>query len=397
MTDITSTVYELRPEPTTLGGAVGILSNGLRLFHRLGVYDELLAHGSSHSTLSLRSLKGSVITRQDFVGKVREQNGGFGYLRIKRTELLQVLLNAAEKAKIPVHFGKKITKIEENDKEVKVTFSDGTTDTADLLFGCDGIHSAVRKLYVDPDHTMEYTGFSGLGALISTSVLPEGAAEELKGINATLTTEGVFLTMSCSPNDDEAFWGFSKQVPLPPTGDSRDGWELKREKEIADFKAHIMSLIGNAKGDWGNVMRAMVNETSVVRFYPVFRLASGGKWFKGRCLLLGDAAHAMSPHAGQGVSMATEDVFMIARLLEDPNRSLEDAYATYDKIRRPRVNEITKQATSNSEVRKNTGDLGLWMKETAIWAYFWGASWLGYKPLSNTERQLLYDVDEAEI
>lgn len=390
-------MYELRPEPTTLGGAIGILSNGLRLFHKLGVYDDLVAKGSSHSMLSLRSLKGSIITQQNIVGRVRELNGGFGYLRIKRVDLLDVLLKAADKAKIPVHFGKKIVKIEENENDVKVTFSDGTIDTGDLLLGCDGIHSAVRKLYVDPDHAMEYTGFAGLGALIPMSALPDHSVEELKGISATLTTQGVFLTMSCSSKDDEAFWGFSKEVPLPATGDTRDGWEVRRDEEIARFKNDLLGMIGDAKGDWGDTMRTMVKETSVVRFYPVFRLAAGGKWYRGRCLLLGDAAHAMAPHAGQGVSMAAEDVFMLARLLEHPNRSLEDAYASFDKIRRPRVDEITKQATSNSEVRRNSSEWGLWLKETAIWAYFWASSLVGYKALANTERQLLYDVDEEKI
>jgi 2-polyprenyl-6-methoxyphenol hydroxylase-like FAD-dependent oxidoreductase len=397
MTDISSTVFELRSEPTTLGGAIGILSNGLRLFHRLGVYDDLLSRGSSHSTLTLRSLKGSIITAQDIVGQVRQQNGGFGYLRIKRRDLLDVLLAAAEKAKIPIHYGKKITKIEETEEQVKVTFSDGTTDTGHLLLGCDGIHSAVRKLYVDPQHVTEYTGFSGLGAMIPTSVLPDGAADDLKGLNATLTTEGTFLTMSCSAKGDEALWAFSKEVPLPSTGDTRDGWEVKREEEVADFQQELWPVVENAKGDWGKTMRAMVKQTSVVNFYPIFKLAPGGKWYRGKCLLLGDAAHAMAPHAGQGVSMAAEDVFMIARLLEDPGRSLGDAYAAFDRTRRPRINEITKQATSNSEVRRKSGEWGLWVKETVIWAYFRASSLVGYNALANTERQLLYDVDEAEI
>ncbi|TWU78556.1 hypothetical protein ED733_003205 [Metarhizium rileyi] len=397
VTDVVSTVYELRPEPTTLGGAVGILPNGLRLFHRLGVQDDLLSRGSSTSTLTLRSLKGGIIAVQDIVGRVREQNGGIGYLRIKRSDLLDVLLKAAEQAKIEIHFGKRLVKIEEEADEVKATFSDGTTDTGDLVLGCDGIHSSVRKLHVDPGHAIEYTGFAGLNALVPIFALPPGAANELGGINATLTTEGAFLTMSCSRDDDEAFWAFSREVPLPSTGDTRDGWELKREVEIADFKNDVLGRLRDARGDWGEIMRAMVQETSVVRFYPVFKLASGRTWYRGRCILLGDAAHAMSPHAGQGVSMATEDVFMIARLLGDPGRSLEDAFATYDRIRRPRVDEITDQATRNSRVRKSSSEWGLMLKEAVIWAYFSVCSLVGYNFLASTERQLLYDVDEAKI
>ncbi|KHN97979.1 FAD binding domain protein [Metarhizium album ARSEF 1941] len=288
-------------------------------------------------------------------------------------------------------------RIEESETEVKVTFSDGTTDTGDLLIGCDGIHSAVRKLYVDPEHALEYTGFSTLAAILPKSALPEGSVDDLKGIVATLTTQGVFLTMSCSAKDDEVFWAFSTQVSLPNTGDTRDGWEVKRKEEVAGFKNDLLDLLRNAKGEWGHAMRAMIEQTSVVRFYPIFKLASGGEWYKGRCLLLGDAAHAMSPHAGQGVSMAIEDVFMMARLLEDHTRPLEDVFEKFDAVRRPRVNEITAQAAKNSEVRKRSGEWGLWWKETVIWAYFRVSSLVGYNSLAGMERQYLYDVDEVDI
>ncbi|KHN97980.1 FAD binding domain protein [Metarhizium album ARSEF 1941] len=96
--NVAATVYELRPEPTTLGGAVGLLPNGLRLFRRLGVYSDLVSRGSGHSVFTLRSLNGGIVTTQDLVGRVREQNGGVGYLRIKRTDLLDVLLRASQKA-----------------------------------------------------------------------------------------------------------------------------------------------------------------------------------------------------------------------------------------------------------------------------------------------------------
>ncbi|KAK2612695.1 hypothetical protein QQS21_001312 [Conoideocrella luteorostrata] len=397
MTDICSTIYELRAEPTTLGGAVGIFSNGLRLFHRLGLYEELAARGSSESTMTLHSLNGGIITSRDLVGAVKEQNGGFGYLRIKRPELLEVLMTAAKEAQIPIHFNKNLVNITETSSSVKVTFSDGSTDEADILFGCDGIHSAVRKLYVDPSQTPGYTGFAGIGAIITRPESIKSSANDLKGINATLTTEGGIGVMSCSVEGDQLFWGVSKEVPLPASGDSRDGWEVKREKEVADFKNNLLELLKNARGEWGVVLRSIVNETTAVKFYPTFELPSGGKWHKGRCLLLGDAAHAMSPHAGQGLSQAVEDVFMISRLLADPSRPLENVFTTYDAVRRPRVNEITKLAASNSDVRRKTNEWGLWFKELVIWIYFAGSRLIGYKTGRAMERQLLYDVDEAEV
>jgi 2-polyprenyl-6-methoxyphenol hydroxylase-like FAD-dependent oxidoreductase len=136
---------------------------------------------------------------------------------------------------------------------------------------------------------------------------------------------------------------------------------------------------------------------SSVNFYPVYRLLPGGVWFKGRCLLVGDAAHAMSPHAGQGVSMALEDVFLLSRLLEDPERPLTKVFEIYDGIRRPRVNEIFKLAAQNAGVRRRTGSWGLWLKEVQIsmamtLSWFFGADKRGLR-----QGHLVYDIDEVGL
>ncbi|KAJ6437417.1 salicylate hydroxylase [Purpureocillium lavendulum] len=402
-TNISCAIYELRPEPTTLGGAIGIFSNGMRLLHRLGLHDDLLARGSSHSCFVLRSMQGGVLGEQDMASTARKTTG-FGYLRIKRTDLLDVLLEAIAKARIPVHYGKRLTAIEDHADGVTVTFSDGTTDTGDVLLGCDGIHSYVRKLYVDPDQNPVYSGFAGIGSIIPIAALGSSAAtaSNVRGITATLTQEGAFGAMSCSAADDELLWGFSKEVPVPESGDTRDGWEVQNKAEVARFKESMLTLLEGARGDWGDTMRKIVQATDVVKSYPIFKLPLGGAWSRGRCLLLGDAAHAMPPHAGQGVSMALEDAFLAVRLLKDlkdhpQGQPLDAVFATYDRIRRPRVDEIAKKAASNADVRKKTGPVGLYIKEWVIWAYMWVAWAFGLQSIGVDQRHLVYDIDEAKL
>lgn len=318
-------------------------------------------------------------------------------IRLKRTDLLDVLLEAVNKAEIPVHYNKRLVGIEENEEGVTATFSDGTTDTAELLLGCDGIHSNVRRLYVDPSQAPEYSGFAGLTSLIPASSISESAASQLQGINPTLTQDGMFTVVSCTASDDELFWVFSRQVPLPESGDARDGWEVHRKEEVQGFKSHLLGLFENAQGEWGSTMREIVKKTSVVQFYPVYKLPLGGAWYKGRCLLLGDAAHAIQPQASQGVSMALEDTFLISRLLKDPTRSLSDIFENFDRIRRPRVDEIAKLAVENAEGRKKSGPWGFWLKERVIWMYM-GVSWaLGLDKLGSGQKHLVYDIDEEEL
>ncbi|KAJ5370753.1 uncharacterized protein N7496_006845 [Penicillium cataractarum] len=395
-TNIQVTIYELRAEPTTLGGAVGIQPNGLRLLDRLGVYEKAAARGFISSNLTLHSMQGHIVAQQDFVGWAREQTG-FGYMRIKRTDLVDVLLGAVQKAKIPIHFNMRLTTIKESDESVHVTFGDGSTDTADMLFGCDGIHSFVRRAYVDSKKTLEYSGMSGLGSIIPTSILSSSTTTQITGLDATLTEDGMLAVNPCSAGKDELFCFFSKEVGLPNSGDSRDGWAVHRKEEVDGFKSAMLETLESAKGEWGIAMKEVVDSISVVNFYPVYRLRPGGVWSRGRCILLGDAAHAMSPHAGQGVSMALEDVFLLSRLLEDPERPLKKAFEIYDRIRRPRINEIFKLAAQNAQVRKKTGPWGLWLKEvqfslamTLSWVF--GADKRGLR-----QGHLVYDVDEVDL
>ncbi|KAM0425807.1 hypothetical protein ACHAPT_009058 [Fusarium lateritium] len=395
-TNILCTVYELRPEPTTLGGAIGIPPNGLRLLDRLGVLDKLQKRGSNHSNLAMHSINGSMLGQQDLIGAARDITG-FGYLRIKRTELQKVMTDAIDKAAIPIHYNKQLTSIKDTAEGVEVTFSDGTVDTGDLLLGCDGIHSSVRRLHVDPEQTPEYTGMAGLGALVPASKLSEPARSQIKGMNITMTQEGMLLAMTCTASDDEFFWAFSKEVPLPDSGDARDGWEVRRKEEVDGFKSTLLDILKNAGGEWGNIMKQLVNNTSVVKFYPTYKLPLGRPWNKGRCLLLGDAAHAMPPHAGQGVSMALEDVFLLSRLLENQTQPLQETLNKFTKIRRPRVDELASRSVENGSIRRKTGPWGLWVKEMGLWMYMRGFWAFGMNRWGSATEQMVYDIDEEPI
>lgn len=333
---------------------------------------------------------------QDLVGEAQDETG-FGYLRIKRTALQDVLLGAANTAEIPVHYNKRLTAVEESEGGVMVRFSDGTTDTADLLLGCDGIHSSVRHLHIDPQQLPEYSGLSAIGSTIPTSVLSKSAAADIRGMNVTLTQEGMFLAMTCTALDDEIFWGFQMDIPLPESGDAKDGRDLRHKEELGAFKIKLQKLLESTRGEWAGTMSELVNKSSVINLIPIYKLSLGGTWFKGRCLLIGDAAHAMQPHAGQGISMALEDGFLLARLLKDTPRSLNDVYERFDQIRRPRVDKIHRLAEHNMQIRKRSGPWGLWFKELGIWAYFGTTRIFGLSKKVSTHKHLIYNIDDEEL
>lgn len=308
-----------------------------------------------------------------------------------------MLLDTVQRAGISIYYNKKLTAIEEGDEEITAYFSDGTSETADFLLGCDGIHSSVRRLLVDPLQVPEYSGFAGLTALVPSSDLSEPAASRLQGINPTLTEEGMFTTVLCTALDDEIYWVFSRQTPLPETRDIRDGWEIRRKDEVREFKSALLELLENASGEWGDIMKDIIQKTSTVQFFPVYKLPLGAPWYKGRCMLLGDAAHAIQPQASQGISMALEDAFLLSRLLQDPCRSIDNIFETFDRIRRPRVDEIASLAAHNAESRKKSGPWAFWFKQQVIWV-FMGAFWaLGLGRLNLGQKHLVYDIEEEYL
>ncbi|KAJ5534048.1 hypothetical protein N7527_000302 [Penicillium freii] len=376
---ISCVVYEVRSEPTTLGGAIGIPSNGLRLLERMGLYDAMMAKGSETSMLNLHSLKGNEMGRLDMASWSRQQTG-FGYLRIRRTDLMEVFLHAANERGVAVQFNKRLTKIEEKNGKVTVFFSDGTSDTGDFLLGCDGIHSSVRTLYVDPDCTPQYTGISNLFSLVPTSNLPP-AASLMDALHATLTPDGMFGISPATTDRDMVYWFFSREIAMPESGDTRDGWEERGQKEVDNLKNTFIDLLGKADSPWVNMLKDVVRKTDVVKFYPIFKIPPRRPWHKGRCLIIGDAAHVMPPHASQGVSVALEDVFLFSNLLahhshdvNTPNsRNLDDLLQSYENKRKVRTEQMLKTAEQNGDVRKKKTPLRLRANELALswglWVY----------------------------
>ncbi|KAJ5328392.1 hypothetical protein N7452_008782 [Penicillium brevicompactum] len=390
--NISCVIYELRDQPTTLGGAVGIMPNGLRLLDRLGVYDELCARGYGGGMLTMHSAAGDVVGAQDFVGWARSETG-YGYLRIKRVDLVDVLLEAVRREGIEIRFGVRVTGIEGG-----VVSTESGDEEADLVLGCDGIHSFVRKAVVDPGFVGVYSGIAGSFSIVPSSRLPAQSTDLMTGLHGMMTEEGMFMVNPCTANKDEVMWGFSREVQLPESGkDGRDGWEETRKAEVEGFREYLLKVLAKASGEWGSVVRDLVCNTSSINFYPVYRLPLGGRWYKGRCLLLGDAAHAMSPHAGQGTSMALEDVFLLSRLLEDSSRPLSQVFTKFDEIRRPRVDEIYMQAVKNGAARKKTGPWGLWMKELGFGMLMNVSSALGLDKRGYGQKHLVYDIDEVEL
>lgn len=303
---ITSRIFETRTSPTTIGGAINLSPNAVRILAAHGLLPRLHTLGCCVRTLEVFSAHS-----QKRIGDVPfgdEERYGFDSVRILRSDLQCVLLEAAEERGVAVEYGKKLVDVEEEaEDEVTAVFEDGTKVTAEVLLGCDGIHSAVRGKHVDPGCRASYTGVASAYGIFDLTELT-APLQEIHGKSTRIATsrQGSFLTSICDAAETRLFWAVVMAV------DEQDAVrDDGRARQQAATREHIISRFSECPG-FGSTVSVVVEKTPDVFFYPVNEMPVGNRWWRGRCILLGDAAHAVSPHL-QNVPISLSDDFRCHR------------------------------------------------------------------------------------
>ncbi|KAF3925824.1 hypothetical protein ABW20_dc0102765 [Dactylellina cionopaga] len=397
-------VFELRPGPSTLGGAVNLTPNAVKLLDHIGVLKDLEVAGCSVKTIEIissRSLKplGSIP-----FGDIDRY--GANSLRIARKDVQGALLAKVSECGIQVHFSKRLEKIEQTPDNITALFEDGTSVTGDILIGCDGTHSAVRKC-IDPDRKPVYTGLSNTYSYVNPkdpSILP---MKDTSGI-FQCRVGSLLLTWSTPSRSEKLFWAAVMEIDAPEDL-SKDGWKGMGD-DVAKMKQRVKETYCSERdpqmGFFADLLEATEDD---VYFYPVWKLEMSEKWFEGRCVLLGDAAHAVGktlqifqmthvergltkggyiqmPPLAQGVGLAVEDAVMLDRLLDaqlEKNKEAnegqantkdivwEDVWKKLVKIRIPHVKKDYDRAVGGFENLKDKGWFVAMMKDWLVWFYLW--------------------------
>ncbi|THW78575.1 FAD/NAD(P)-binding domain-containing protein [Aureobasidium pullulans] len=304
---ISCAIYETRPEPQNIGGAVMLSPNSLRLFDGMGVYNDLKRHGFSFDTLYFRDLAGDLKETYPF-GSAEKY--GYSGLRVYRFQLIDLLLEKINANKIPIYFNHKFSHVvSESTDTVTWKSIDGTEKTSSLLIGADGIHSRVRK-YMYPDLSPKFTGLAGITAAVPTANLKLPSPDYAMPVTIMSPTHGAFVIAPQKPDGSEVLIGKQKRMPEL----SREGWDqLYADKEAAvAFLREGFEVFGDiAVSATSDIPHAHIN---IWPFYIIPKLDSWSSTHR-RVLLVGDSAHAIPPSSGQGISQAVEDVVMLAMLL----------------------------------------------------------------------------------
>jgi len=258
--------------------------------------------------------------------------------RIHRARLLDEMV--ALLPKDITSFGKSFQSVEEvGAGMLKISFADGTTTLASALIGCDGIKSKVRSFVCGPDVKPAYAHEGAIRAMAPAEVVKKALGEE-RALNGTLycgyggscitypVDHGELINMVAMPHDRSLTSTWDQDDWIVPTSADE-----VREK-FKDFYPPLIDLIARH---------------TLPSKWALHTLRHDKPYFKGRVCLLGDSAHATTPHMGAGAGMAMEDAFLLSRLIADVGSSdnIEAAFKAYDAVRRPRTQGCIQRSIEN--------------------------------------------------
>jgi salicylate hydroxylase len=370
------TIFEIRPQPATIGGAVNLTPNALRLLSHLGALDEIRArqYGKECLVLDVFDLySGTKIAESSFRGPEGKGLGSppFTALRITRGDALKGVLAAVEKCdNIKLVCGKKTVDIKEDAGGVEISFEDGETASADILIGCDGIHSVTRLKHVEPERKSMYSGICNAFGFAPRRKTAAGTYEEThfetSGLN--FGRRGILLTSFHDQKEDSIYVGALMQVPEVA---SRDGWKAAG----ADADKIREDMLERYSGASNPLIENVIQDAQDLFLWPVFTLSKGGKWSTDRVMLIGDSAHAMPPQ-GEATGIVFEDGVLFARCLgrwmeKDNGAPMKEAFDAYERLRRARIDTAFDESQGVVRTVNEVGWFGHRIKMNVVPWYLW--------------------------
>lgn len=273
---------------------VGIIvqANFIRAMAALGIADQAVSAGYPQNGLIFQDIHGHVHT--DIPGTRLAGEQYPSDLGMARPALHKVLTDASRERGTFMRLGLTFETMEQTADGVDVTFTDGSRGRYDLVIGADGVRSKVRSTLFPEAPTPQFTGQG-----VWRYNLPRPA-------NITRTFMCIGL--------EGGKCGF---CPLTPTTgyvilvQSEPGNPRHPQDKLAEiFRSRLAACTGLMAE-----LREQITDSSQVVYRPLEAVLVPAPWYQGRVLLIGDAAHATTPHMGQGAAQAVEDAVVLGELL----------------------------------------------------------------------------------
>jgi 2-polyprenyl-6-methoxyphenol hydroxylase-like FAD-dependent oxidoreductase len=309
-------VVELAAQPRLGGAAINVQGEALASAKRMGIFEQLKAHRLPPSQLAFTSTddvpeSSSLPEPSELLHADNDGEAEIEEVEIERDKLVTILLDALP-SQVSFLFNNRITRLAETADAMHVTFAQGAPGTFDLVFGCDGLHSGVRKLWFG--HESEYSCFLQHYAsltIVNRLLLPPNTAQLYN------TPGKAVLLNTYNGKTDIIFWFFAET-------------ELVYDYHDAAQQQAIVQQQFAGQGWRTPELLAAVAEAGI-SYFDKFSQIKMPAWSKGRVALVGDAAYCASPAAGIGASLAMSGAAAVAEALAMHEGHFEAAFQTYQQ------------------------------------------------------------------
>lgn len=332
-------ILELNPKWDVYG--VGIIQpgNAIRALDQLGLGEQAIAQGfaiqGSRFVADDGTVLGAVPAPPLLGDKYPGMNG------ITRPRLHRIFQEAVRESGAQVRLGVTVETLASDADGVDVTLTDGTAGRYDLVVGADGINSLVRRLAFPDAPAPEYTG-----QVVWRHNFPKPPEQDT--LDTFVGSRGKTGLVPLAP--DLMYMYLIEMWP-------EDDIDVPEDRLAETMREHLAEY----GGPIGALRDAFISEDSEIVYRPVYSILVPSPWYRGRVVIVGDAAHATSPHVGQGAAMAIEDAVVLAEEVsggDDLTASL-DRFMARRFERCKRIWEISRQ-------------IGIWEIENAPDADFMG-------------------------
>jgi salicylate hydroxylase len=255
------------------------------------------------------------------------QRFGAPYLGIHRADLQKTLSRALGAQ--DVHLGCRVVDIVERPGSVWLEFANGCRAEADLVVGADGVRSTVRRWVTGTDDA-RYSGTSAFRGLVPAEDLP--SLPDPQAIQFWMGPDAHLLHYAIGGGGEVV--NFFAVVETPAT------WSADGTVTAVGDDVPVASFRG-----WHPAVTEMIEAAASPVRWGLFVVRPLLRWYRGRVVLVGDSAHGMLPHHGQGANTSIEDAFALAGLLtEGRPDDLEAVLVRYQALRRARTRTIQRSA-----------------------------------------------------
>ena len=318
-------VYEQAPALGEVGAGVYITPNSARQLQRVGLGPAVDRWGAKVTARNSHYFHHD--GRPIAPVQVTDSSGWNATFGMHRADLVEMLAKALPER--TVHTGHRAIAFEQRGDVARVTFANGAIAEADVVVGADGIHSVLRPYVFPPSHPV-FSGTVAYRGTVRSDLVPDWPQE------AWLMWLGKgkhFLVYPLRAGALINYVGF-----VPADAEMKESWSAPGDpdtlrREFAEWDPRIGALL------------RQVQKTFRSALYDRDPLPT---WSRGRLTLLGDAAHAMLPHLGQGANQSIEDGMALATILSSVTRATAPgALLAYERLRRERASAVQTGARKN--------------------------------------------------